>query len=424
MELVLGQQRLVESGGSETYLLTIAEHLQRLGHEVTIFALDVGEMSQLALARGLRVTASPAALPSSCDGVLVQDGVVSLLLADRYPDAPHVHIAHAPGVDLQRPTQLDGVVSAVVALNDRVVSRMDGLAKRYEIVRLRQPIDVHRLAPRGAPRSTPQAGVLVSNYLDTAEGEALERACAEAGVSLKRVGRPGRDSTAPEVEMAEADIVFGHGRAALEGMAMGRAVYVLHRWGRDGWVTPESYEALEADGFAALAYGLALDDAQLSRDLKRYRPEMGRENRRLVFQNHHGLEHAGELVALLRRLSPSPRPAPGAPLREMARLVRLQWQTDHRCDALQLENSALRTQNAAMQEQIGRERAQAHEEIAAARSTLETMRRTRRYRLATLLARPFDAARRRRAEGRANAAARNASTSEPHLSDPEQAKAP
>ena len=418
MELVLGQQRLLEHGGSETYLLTVAAQLQRLGHEVTIFAVDVGQAADDALARGLRVAASPVELPASCDGVLVQDGVVSLLLADRYPKTAQLYIAHAPGIDLQRPVQLDGVVAAVVALNEHVATRLEGTANRYEIVRLRQPIDVQRFAPPSQPRSKPEVAVLVSNYFDRAESEALGRVCSGAGVKLERIGGREHGSAAPEIAMATADIVFGHGRSALEGMAMGRAVYVMHRWGRDGWVTSDSYRALEADGFAGQAYRRPLDDAQLARDLAEYRPEMGWENRRLVVQNHHALGHACELVALLRRLSASSGTAPAAPLREMARLVRLQWQTDERCVALTHEISALRAEIVRLHRQIE----EAREETAAAAAEVEFIYTTRRYRLGALLARPLDALRAGRAQASSKASDRNASTSAPHTAEPKRAR--
>jgi hypothetical protein len=412
VELVIAQQRLLEPGGTETYLLTLGEHLQRLGHEVTIFALDIGQMAEEALARGLRVCASPLELSPSCDGVLAQDGVVSLQLAERYPEAAQVWVAHGPASDLHRPVQLPGVVSAVVAMNETVVRRLDGLAQQYEIVRLRQPIDVNRFIPRAAPRGKPEVAVLMSNYLDRAESNALERVCSDAGLRLDRIGGPEHLSTVPDSKIAAADIVFSHGRGALEAMAAGRAVYVLHRWGRDGWVTPDSYPALEADGFAAQAYGLELDETQLGADLGRYTAEMGRENRRLVLQNHHALDHATELVNLIRRLSPATRPAPVAPLREMARLVRLQDQTEWRCGVLTHENAGLSTENAALRQHLEEERARASEAVAAARveveeerarareeaaaawSQLEAFRRTRRYRLARLVGRPLDALRR------------------------------
>jgi hypothetical protein len=73
----------------------------------------------------------------------------------------------------------------------------------------------------------------------------------------------------------------------------------------------------------------------------------------------------------------------------MARLVRMQWQTEGRCTGLAAENDALRSQ-------LERERAQAAAESAAIHEELVAFRQTRRYRLASLLARPLEALRRRR----------------------------
>jgi hypothetical protein len=321
--------------------------------------------------------------------VLAQDAVVSLVLADRYPGTVQVFVAHAPGADFHRPVQLDAVISAVVVLNDRVAGRLEGLAQTHEVVRLRQPIDVHRFMPRGGPRARPKQVLLVSNYVQGREREMLARACADAGLRLEHLGLHGRPSTTPEVDIAASDITIGHGRAALEAMATGRAVYIFNRSSGDGWVTSPSYAAFEADGFAGAASDATIDGARVRSDLAEYQPEMGMVNRQLVFTHHHALDHARDLVVLLRRLSPAGGSPSPVPLREMARLVRVQWQTEGRYAVLAAENTALRNQ-------IERERAQAREEAVAVHEELAAFRRTRRYRLASLLARPLEALRRLR----------------------------
>ena len=55
MEVVLSAQHFASIGGAETYLLTVAEQLQRLGHGVMIHAQELGEMADEAMRRGLRV---------------------------------------------------------------------------------------------------------------------------------------------------------------------------------------------------------------------------------------------------------------------------------------------------------------------------------------------------------------------------------
>ncbi len=48
MRIVLGTHSFRGIGGSETYLLTAAEHLQRLGHDVTIHAVEGGGRQRAA----------------------------------------------------------------------------------------------------------------------------------------------------------------------------------------------------------------------------------------------------------------------------------------------------------------------------------------------------------------------------------------
>src|SRR3954449_2300864 len=101
-------------GGGETYRLTVAEHLQRLGHEVTVHAVEGGQMSELMESRGLRVAIGEEALPAKCDVALVQDAAMAYTLAGRWPETPQVFRAPSSLYDFQSPPQLPGIVAAVV----------------------------------------------------------------------------------------------------------------------------------------------------------------------------------------------------------------------------------------------------------------------------------------------------------------------
>ena len=89
MRLLLSTFRLIERAGSETYLLTVAEQLVRLGHEVVVHSIDDAEKSVLAAEHGLRSAAGEHGLPDVVDAILVQDSIVSFRLAERYPATPH-----------------------------------------------------------------------------------------------------------------------------------------------------------------------------------------------------------------------------------------------------------------------------------------------------------------------------------------------
>jgi hypothetical protein len=389
MKLVFSAFRMGAVGGSETYVLTVAEHLQALGHDVTVHATEMGEAADIARERGLPVVAD-GELPDACDGVLVQDSVHACLMAERYPASPRVFVAHTIQVNIQRPPQVPDVVNAVVVLNDRIARRFAAMAREPELVRLRQPVDLVRFSPRGRLRARPKTALLLGNYLRGDQRDMVVKACADRGIEVTEVGAHGTVSHHPEVAIGEADVVVGYGRAIIEAMACGRAAYVLGDSGGDGWVTAESYASLEADGFGGSATSAIIDRPRLARDLGDYEVEMGPVNRHMVAAAHGAFAHAGELVALLRRLEPR---APAVePLAEVERLTRLQWATEARALLMSLENESLR-------DQLQQERANMEDErgrIGDHWSAVESFKRTRRYRVAQLVGKPLDLLRRRR----------------------------
>jgi hypothetical protein len=339
VKLVLATNHL-GLGGSESYLLTVAEQLDRLGHEVQLFSPEVGAGAQVAAERGVALV-TEAQLPAECDGVLVQDAAVSLQLADRYPSAPQLFVAHSESFDLQAPPQLGGVVSLVVAMNDRVAARMRSYASEREVVRLRQPIDTERFISRNPLPQVPERVLLLSNTPLADRMAVLESACEAAGLELVRIGGIDGQTADPRSAIAAADIVVGYGRSILEAMACGRAAYVYDWNGGEGWVTADSYPEIEANGIAGRSGRVMVDADSLVEDFGRYSASMGPVNHDLAIANHRANVHAQQLVELFRDLG-APANRPRESLQEMARLVRLEWRARADVHALSRENVGLR----------------------------------------------------------------------------------
>jgi hypothetical protein len=337
MRLLLANNHL-GLGGSESYLLTVAEQLDRLGHEVAIYAAERGLGAAVALERALTLV-DEAELEDDFDAALVQDAGVSLQIADHCPSVPQLFVAHSAMFDLQAPPQLPGVVGAVVVLNDRVGERMRSFATGVEVVRLRQPIDTQRFTPRGALPEAPRRALLLSNNPSADRIAMLESACESAGIELERLGGAAGQSDDPRPQLAAADIVIGYGRSILEAMSCGRAAYVYDWKGGDGWVTADSYPAIEADGFAGFSDRM-LDVESLEHELRRYSASMGPVNHDLVYAHHRANVHAQKLVELMQGLG-EPAERPRGPLQEMARLVRLEWRARGEMQAMGRENSHL-----------------------------------------------------------------------------------
>ncbi len=402
VQIVLATHSLASFGGSESYLLTVAEHLERLGHSVAIAAAAQGEAAERARDRGLSVPERPERLPEGPDAVIAQDHPSALAMAERYPAAPRLFVCHSALLDVGQPPAIGGVIGAAVAMSERVATRIRALAGApAEIHRLRQPIDLDRFAPRGEIAARPRRALLLGNYLRGARREAVMGTLAEAGIEVDQAGRHGTATHEPEVAIAAADMVIGYGRSVLEGMACGRAAYVLDYNGGDGWVTPETWAAHEARAFAGRATDDVVDARRLRTDLDRYDPAMGTANRDLAVLHHDARDHARALVEIGRGLGAA-NPPP-APLAELARLVRIAWRAEGRAADLarQLDEARL-AQDAQIAERWtrihGAEAQTAASAAAAADAREETadLRGQRRVRLANRLAAPFDRRRARR----------------------------
>jgi hypothetical protein len=387
-------------GGTESYVFTVAEQLDRLAHEAVIYSPEPGPGLEVAHERGLTVV-SRGGLEDDFDAALVQDAAVAYEVAERCPRARSVFVGHSENFEPQSPPQLPGTVDLVVAMNDRVERRLRSFATKHELVRLRQPIDTERFVSAGPLPEQPRRALLLSNNVIADRQAMLEAACREAGLELVRAGGAGGQTTDPRRAVGEADVVIGYGRAILEAMACGRAAFVYDWAGGNGWVTAESYPAFEADGFGGRSETV-FDRPRLAAALARYDRSMGPVNHDLVIANHRANVHVQQLVEIFERISPPVR-RPEAPLVNMARLVRLEWRARAELHGARAENASLRQQLQAAEGELvaaGREaaaeRQRREQEVAKTVHRYET---TLSRRLTRPLRRPMAALRGRSADG-------------------------
>jgi hypothetical protein len=380
MRIVQGICSLADPGGTETYVLTVAHELERLGHEVVLVTHEPGLMAEHAASHGFEVATDGGMWPVDCDAVLTHDAIIAGELADRYPDVRLVHFAHSPVFDHQLPLLVPHIVSAVVVASELVAERIRALPLDAPIVRLRHPVDTDRFTG-GAIGERPRRALLLSNYLKGPRRAALVDAWEAAGVECVQLGMP----TSPMLEIVgailEADIVVGKGRAALEGMSCARAVYVYDEFGGDGWITPHTYAQFEAANFSGLASTDPRGPGELGDDLADYNSDMGWLNRELAVRHHGARRHAQDLVKVLRGTDSAADDRTSATA-ELSRLARQKLHAERLAGASGRELSVARQSLATW-----RDRAlTAERELERARSVL----RTRRVRTGIRLGRALD----------------------------------
>jgi hypothetical protein len=343
VEVLLGTRALEP----RSYLVTVTEHLERLGHEVRVFSAEPSPSPE-----ELRVVGVERDLPLAPDVIYSQDVEAALLLADLYPLTPQLFAAHGDRADVWLPPQLAGVVARVVVFDDRTAERVRAAALPQQLVRLRRPVDLDLHLPRGElPERPSRARVDLDDLSDYRRG-VVQRVLVDARLELDD----------------DADLVLGRGSAVIEALAEGRAAYVYGDDGGDGWVTPERYEQLEADGFSGKADPRAATFELLRAELEDYDAALGPAGRELA-QAHDARTHAQQLVAAFDEVEPRREPV-DAPVRELARLVRVESATARRAAATAECLQAAEARMRELEQQLAQARA-ARDELAAAAQELE-----------------------------------------------------
>jgi hypothetical protein len=381
MRVLLETQQFPAFGGSETYLITIGAQLQRFGHEVELYAPAGGETATMAREHGIAVLTEEGELPEDPDVAVSQDTAGACELAERYPAAVRVYVAHSPLYEPQRPPQVRDALHAIIVLSDGARDQCDALAEHAEIVRLRQPVDIGRFTDRGELPDRPHRVLILGHHWGDRRWRnhrAVAEACDRLGLELVHIGRMGKVSFTPEAEIARAHVVIGIGRCIVEAMACGRAAYVFGNMGDGGWVTPDSYERLEALGFTADPRAGIIDAARLERDLAAYHAEMGHLNRHLAIAYHDASRHTAALVALFRRLQPR-QVADRAVLDPIARMARIQRETENRAAVGEWDAKVARKEAEGVLLELG-----------ALRDRHRAIVEGRRYRLISAIARPLE----------------------------------
>jgi hypothetical protein len=393
VRVLLGHIKFADFAGTETYMFTVAQALERLGHEAIIYGEHGGPMAEFARSRGVTVIDNAGRLPADCGAAIAQDAALAHEFAGRYPDAARLMVVHS-AYPLQTPPVPAGVLDAVIVLNDRLQRYAQALASPAPVVRLRQPVNVRRFSQRGTHRGRHKRlrVLALNNHPDGPHRPLLTEACRRADVELLEVGALAEPSPTPEHEITGADAVITLGRGALEAMSCARAVYVHGPAGGDGWVTPDAYPEMEGDGFSGRATPLRVDIDQLASDLAGFDEGMGSQNRDLVWMHHSSDVHAAKLVELIDGVTTRPA-APLPQSEELARLVRLEWNSSAQLESALAHNRLLREENETLrrQAQSGRDQVEyLTAELKGAWGRVEAMQSTRRYRLAAGLAVPLD----------------------------------
>lgn len=265
MRILLTNHHLSQLAGTETWVMTMARHMQRLGHDVGVYSPRKGYVAGLL---GDLMDDHP----SDYDLALVNHTTTAEVAAR----AARVTIqtCHGTVPEVEQPAP---GMTAHVAVNN-ATARHHGL----DLV-IRNPIDTERFAPTSTVRSEPSRFLMVGNTRPPFPTKQPRRTL----------------DNMPEL-CNWADCVISLGRGALEAMSCARPVITWdykRGWQPrgDGYVTAPEILA-DPEAFTAGPYrrtSLEWDD-----EVANYRPEHGEANRAYIIAHHDVARIAEEYLNL------------------------------------------------------------------------------------------------------------------------------
>ncbi len=258
LKILIACNHLANYAGSETFNYTLAKVLSSKGHNVDVFTLNTGMVSEDL---GELMVEKPA---DKYDLIIISHNPVVTALKE--VKGFKVLVCHGVYPRLEQPVP---GADAYVAISEEVQTHLKSL--NYESIVIRNPIDLKRFN-----LEIPVVNEKLKKVLCLAKNETAinitKKACENLGVEFEHV------TGIYDIEnvINNADIVVTLGRGAMEAMACGRQVivydtrqYTEHKTS-DGIVTKRNISKIIKSNLSGRAYKYKMTVENMERLLKKY----------------------------------------------------------------------------------------------------------------------------------------------------------
>lgn len=255
MNILITQHRLNNRGDSELYTLELAHRLIQQGHCVIVYCPRLGPMADAFENATIPVVDCLSNLDNAPDIIHGQSGLETLTAMIRFAETPVVYVMHDWACPFDRPPLLNRIrkyIAVEKTCFDRMAIKVGCPSERTII--LQPAVDTGRFWKRSELPGKPQRALFYSDDLDQSSLADLQAACDQHGISLDRSSAvlPENDNAA-ETMLPKYDLVFAHGRCALEALAAGCAVVLCSKTKSGPMIS-----AKEVERFSRFNFGMRL----------------------------------------------------------------------------------------------------------------------------------------------------------------------
>lgn len=258
--------------GTEVYVRDLAASLLRRGHLPIVYSPQLGEMAAEIRAGTVPVVDDLAQIGTAPDIIHGHHGLETLAALLAFPGVPAVAICHSwlgwPDAPVHFP-RIARYLAVDHTCRDRLVFE-HGLPEDRVHVRL-NAIDLAQFQPRGPLPARPARALVFGNSAGGAYLDAIEQACAAAGIAVDAAGVRARAVLGrPQDVLGQYDLVFAKGKSALEAAAVGTAVVLADVHGIGQMVTTANFDELRPLNFGMRTLRRPASTAIIAAEIARY----------------------------------------------------------------------------------------------------------------------------------------------------------
>ena len=253
MRLLFTNNTLDKPAGTELSVFDYARVLKARDHEVTAFSRQQGELAERLTASGVKVIETLGEIPWKPDVIHGHHEWETSLAALAFSDVPVISFCRGTVPWQETPCWAPNVKYWVGV--DEVCARslLDDFGipeDKIEVVL--NGVDLDKFPMRSPLPNELKRVLVLSNYAKEDNYLAqIREACDLEGVECRAVGSGvGEVVSDPSEVLAESDLVFAKGKAALEAVVSGCGLVVCDAEGLGAMVTTDNFASLRALSFA------------------------------------------------------------------------------------------------------------------------------------------------------------------------------
>jgi hypothetical protein len=324
MKILLGNNTLSLLAGSETWTITLARQLKKMGHHVACFSPDLGVIAEKLEKDGIHCYSdlAPTGIrpfspyfeepaDHNYDVIISNHFHIVDYLRNKFPKTPIISTIHGiihefEGKWAPEHPALNSGVNQFVAVSEEV---QDILKEHYSIdsVIIRNFFDIPVLAGLKAPNTKPKQILLNTNYQSASDPEVqvVRDAAKMLDCRLAAIGMNFTQAVDITKAIEDSDVVIGMGRSVLEGVAAGRLGIVHGRWGTGGVICESNIPSLQHYNFSGRNSSGKIDSAEELKSLieKYYMLSVMDDAQKYVKENHNAALAADEYLRLADELT-------------------------------------------------------------------------------------------------------------------------